>query len=297
MSKLSLLLVALLALSCAACEEEGGSKDPRTMPPPKASHGDAGASTPADTGGSGIVDTGVEVARDVGVVASADNCGEGGCVPSGVRPILEVVFEVEIARGLSDANCQEIDPFRWAAEEDGRSMFLVGGVHPDTEICPEGEERLDCLSHGEPELYSALLGDWKPNTVEMYDDGTHGDAAAGDGVHTLSIHLPDLRGSGEGSEAPPLRLGYKYTWGTEGSGWTGSEEFPGNQRLLEVVDTDGDGKVLRRDYFGDETRNKDKANLRQRSRGGCGLVTWTEEAEPGCANDVRENGGVVESCE
>ena len=71
-------------------------------------------------------------------------------------------------------------------------------------------------------------------------------------------------------------------------GWTGSEEWPGNQRLLELEDLDGDGLVVRLDVFGDEATNKDKANLLTGANGGCGVNYWELNAKDGCAHDTRE---------
>ena len=78
-----------------------------------------------------------------------------------------------------------------------------------------------------------------------------------------------------------IRLGYKYTWGTRGAPWTGSEEWPGNSRLLEVVDVNGDNFVYRRDVFGDEATNKDKANLSGSLSGN--VITWTTDLHGGRA--------------
>jgi len=65
----------------------------------------------------------------------------------------------------------------------------------------------------------------------------------------------------------------------QGANWTGTEEWPGNQRVVEVKDLDGDLLVARKDAFGDETTNKDRANARLPSRGGTGTVGWTTDAD------------------
>ncbi|MCC6748307.1 MAG: hypothetical protein IT371_11655 [Deltaproteobacteria bacterium] len=102
-----------------------------------------------------------------------------------------------------------------------------------------------------------------PDTA-MFDDGTNGDEVAGDGVFTRVLVLP--RG---------MRVKYKYTNGSAGEGWTRTEEWPGNARLLEVKDVvsrhaDGapDCLVIRRDSFGDEASNKNQVNLNARIKGG-----------------------------
>jgi hypothetical protein len=78
-----------------------------------------------------------------------------------------------------------------------------------------------------------------------------------------------------------VRLGYKFTFGEPKQGWTGSEEFPGNERHLELVDVNGDGLVTRFDLFGDETGNKDKKNLLDPGHGGCGTNKWLADKPEG----------------
>ena len=82
------------------------------------------------------------------------------------------------------------------------------------------------------------LGAWQPNTVVMYDDGTHGDSKAKDGLWTLELQLP------MGAEVQ-----YKYTnSGTPGV-WQPSEEFSFANRVF-TVDTINKGFILRADAFG-----------------------------------------------
>lgn len=67
------------------------------------------------------------------------------------------------------------------------------------------------------------LGNWTPNLVRMYDDGTHGDQKKSDGVWSLELQFP-----------PGIEIEYKYTnSGTEGE-WVPSEEFSANNRRLLV---------------------------------------------------------------
>ena len=148
-----------------------------------------------------------------------------------------------------------VNRFKWATDKPGKQMFFVGWIHADS---PDPGRR----SGPSP------LGNGVPNTIPMYDDGTNGDEQANDNVWTLTVDLP--RG---------IRLGYKYTWGTRGAPWTGSEEWPGNSRLLEVVDVGGDNFVYRRDVFGDEATNKDKANLNGSLSGN--VITWTTDLHGG----------------
>jgi hypothetical protein len=101
-------------------------------------------------------------------------------------------------------------------------------------------------------------------TTQMFDDATHGDEVAGDGVFTIVLPLP--RG---------IRVLYKYTNGSPNAGFTGSEEWPGNARILQVEDVltsqasgQPDCLVIRRDSFGDEASNKNFVNLNARLGGG-----------------------------
>jgi hypothetical protein len=65
------------------------------------------------------------------------------------------------------------------------------------------------------------LGSWIPNTIPMYDDGTHGDMVSGDKVWSLFLDLP----LGETVE-------YKYTNSGEPGVWGGSDESAGRNRSL-----------------------------------------------------------------
>jgi hypothetical protein len=213
-----------------------------------------------------------------------------GCYPP---DRIRVVFQVEMGEGLSDGNCDSIDPFKFAVDEDGKTMFITGGVHKDTPRCETNTPAAGCLTEAQVDEASAALMSWVPNKLQMFDDGTHGDGVAGDGTFTIAVDLPYIPFDPADPAGAGLRLGYKYTWGFAGTNWTGAEEWPGNSRLLEVVDLivdlNGDHLVVRRDVFGDEASNKDKANQRRRSRGGCGSVTWESERIEKCYGDSREN--------
>ncbi len=79
-----------------------------------------------------------------------------------------------------------------------------------------------------------LLGNWTPNRVRLYDDGTHGDAKSGDGIWSLEVRLP------LGAE-----IEFKFTnSGAEGS-WQPGEEFAGVNRKIRVAKTNGDAMVVR----------------------------------------------------
>ncbi|MBI3585659.1 MAG: hypothetical protein HY088_00830 [Ignavibacteriales bacterium] len=81
------------------------------------------------------------------------------------------------------------------------------------------------------------LGNWVPNTIRMYDDGTHGDEK-GDGIWTVEIQLP-----------PGSEIEYKYTnSGAEGN-WNPGEEFSFHNRKIRVEGNPGEKQVVR-DKFG-----------------------------------------------
>ena len=82
------------------------------------------------------------------------------------------------------------------------------------------------------------LGQWTPNKVPLFDDGTHGDEKAGDGLWSISFQWP-----------AGTRVKYKYTnSGTMGA-WIPGEEFPVADRTIDVRD-DGTGRMVIRDTFG-----------------------------------------------
>jgi len=164
--------------------------------------------------------------------------------------VIRVAFVVEMREGMRDGNCAPIDRHRWAADIPDASMFLAGGVHESYE---GGEPLRVRAAH-------AALGAWMPNLVPMVE--------VGDGLWQATVDVP--------RSDPPLRLGYKYTWGLPGAPWTAAEEWPGNQRILSVQDANGDGLVVVRDRFGDEASNKDRQNLR---RGGTGSIDFSTDSD------------------
>ena len=117
-----------------------------------------------------------------------------------------------------------------------------------------------------PDSAAALRPRLTPNDpqTEMFDDGSHGDEEAADGIFTTTLPLP--RG---------MRVLYKYTNGSPNEGFTGTEEWPGNARILQADDVltssasgAPDCLVIRRDSFGDESSNKNFVNLHARLGGG-----------------------------
>ncbi len=200
---------------------------------------------------------------------------------------MRVVFLADLREGALDGNCSPVDPFKWATDAPGKTVYFTGGVHKTTPVCGRDGTPPACLTPEQVDAANQTLGNWVPNVIPMHDDGTHGDAVRDDKVFTLVLDLPwfDPAVSPDGRG---VRIGYKYTYGLQGQGWTQTEEWPGNQRLLEIVDVDGDHLVVRMDVFGDEATNKDKANLLKPSKGGCGTNFWENEVRAGCGHDTRE---------
>ncbi len=199
--------------------------------------------------------------------------------------LIRVVIEARLVKGAKDGNCEAIDSFQWADELATSKVFLTGQIHKDTKIC-QGNTRDSCLMQSEVDAANAKMGNFVPNLVEMYDDGSNGDATAGDGIWTIALDLPYWATSAADSTATGARIGYKFTFGKPKQGWTGSEEFPGNSRLLELIDVNGDHLITRLDEFKDETTNKDKSN---QLHAGCGVTTWPAASkDPLCVSDTRE---------
>jgi len=83
-----------------------------------------------------------------------------------------------------------------------------------------------------------MLGSWVPNRIRMYDDGTHGDQAAHDGIWSLEVPLPT-----------GIEIEYKYTnSGAEGN-WNPGEEFSYSNRKL-IVQKEAGSRQFVSDRFG-----------------------------------------------
>ncbi len=177
--------------------------------------------------------------------------------------LTRTVFSVDFNEGKLNGACGETNRFKWVRDEPGRQMYFVGGIHTSS---PIQDPRIDASLGNR--------GGWTPNQIKMYDDGTHGDKAAGDNIWSVYFDLP-----------PGLRIGYKYTWGKQGDLWTGTEEWPGNQRILQVTDLNSDGYVYRIDNFADEASNKDLANSNSAS---AGSVDWDEDVNGDGYPEARE---------
>ena len=68
------------------------------------------------------------------------------------------------------------------------------------------------------------LGEWTPNLVLMYDDGTNGDRTAGDGIWSLQVELP-----------MDATIHYKYTNSGQRGSWEPGDESPGAHRTVVVT--------------------------------------------------------------
>lgn len=235
---------------------------------------------PTDLDGDGQADATPQVFDAALAKAIATFDAGGAYDPHTVR----VVFMTRIASAPKDGNCGAFDPRQWLTDDPAARLFLTGGVHKDTPSC-EAQDPVNptthCLTKAQVDAANQKLGNWVPNLVPMYDDGTHGDGVAGDGVWSVAVDLPYWQVDASDPKGVGVRLGYKFTFGEPKQGWTGSEEFPGNERHLELVDVNGDGLVTRFDLFGDETGNKDKKNLLTPGNGGClGINQWLADQKP-----------------
>jgi hypothetical protein len=197
---------------------------------------------------------------DAKLAANAKLYSPTGCSdPDHIR----VVFKVNFNPGdLKDGACGSLLQFKWATNKPNKQMFFVGWIHKDSDIQPNDPNPQ--LAADTQAFYNAM-GIGTPNTIKMFDDGTNGDEKAGDNIWTVTFVAPRSK------PGKVLRIGYKYTWGFQGAEWSGSEEWPGNSRILEIVDDNKDDFVYRRDVWADEATNKDHQNLNPY---GTGNIDW-----------------------
>jgi hypothetical protein len=231
--------------------------------------GVAGQCTQSGTARECACSAGFEKSPTTGRCRPAVACGAATCGAPGA-PCLRLLFTVDFNPGGKDGNCMPLDRFRWATDEPGKRMFIVGWIFFRD---PPGASGIS-----NPALVTALGG--TPNSVPMYDDGTHGDHTAGDGIWSLAFDVPPS------TATQKLRIGYKYTWGAAGEAWSNTEEWPGDSRFIEVVDDNGDGFVYRRDVFGDEATNKNDLNL---NSGSTGSLTWATDLHACGTPESHEN--------
>lgn len=185
------------------------------------------------------------------------------------------------------------DPSRlnamFAVDVSGRARDGNGNPQLIRQATKEGRVYLGFTS----DESSPIAGDGIPRKLTpndpayaMTDDGQGGDEVAGDGVFTVVVPLP--RGA---------RILYKYTNGAAGEGFTGTEEWPGNARIIEIEDVltgrpDGrpDCLIVRRDSFGDEASNKNFVNINTVAKSGGGSVGF--DTDLGGVELPRGEGGI-----
>ena len=239
-----------------------------------------------DYTGDGVVDDGQPFAlalRDAGALIKLKACETAGR--------MTVVFMLGINPGNRDGNCNPINPYQWASQNESKTVFITGGMIVDdgdhtTQVCDsDADKQADCLTPAEWAEVNSTLGAWVPNQIALRDDGQGGDLEAGDKVWTGVFDLPYIS-TGEGAHG--VRIGYKYTYGQKGQGWTSTEEWPGNNRILEVEDVNTDALVVRYDYFADETSNKNKDNV-NKALAGSSRNPWPDEVKAGGYSDALEN--------
>jgi hypothetical protein len=103
----------------------------------------------------------------------------------------------------------------------------------------------DAVNHSVPRRVFIVgnlkeLGMWVPNAVAMYDDGTHGDAKAGDAVWSLETELP-----------VGVEILYKYTNSGKLGQWVPGEEFPSRNRSVYLKEKTSAPMTIK-DIFGKE---------------------------------------------
>jgi len=126
----------------------------------------------------------------------------------------------------------------------GGSLLTDGGdsgVLVTFEVGFAGVAGLDAAAGRTPVVVGdrAELGAWDPTVVDLFDDGTHGDRAAGDQVWSRTVHLAE-RG----------QVAYKYLLRNPGGDPWAGVEFGGDNRQQWVQDADDTGRVRLRDAFG-----------------------------------------------
>jgi alpha-amylase/alpha-mannosidase (GH57 family) len=164
---------------------------------------------------------------------------------AGDRPFEEAFFSHlrAVYRHANEAGANLIVPdFAPILSASKVELQESGGVMARSEILRTVRFICEATERDVPDaIYIAgnlpALGNWTPNTVRLFDDGTHGDAAAKDGIWTIELQFP------VGSE-----IQYKYTNSGEPGMWQPSEEFAQSNRAFTVED--GTDTMIRHDEFG-----------------------------------------------
>jgi lysophospholipase L1-like esterase len=117
-----------------------------------------------------------------------------------------------------------VDVSKLIADERARRAYEVEsklGLRPDDNAKPGGGDKVEIVMRvrkgarggDKPVFVAGPYAEWgelAPNTVELYDDGTHGDQRAGDGVWSRAFSMP---------KGKPLY--YVWTSSGERGAWTG----------------------------------------------------------------------------
>jgi len=102
---------------------------------------------------------------------------------------------------------------------------------------------------------------------QLFDDATHGDRVAGDGIFSLLIHDVPLGSVVAYKSFASYSVAYRDSSGDPAalsadadpgpSQYDDGEEYPGNDNGAWIIgDSDGDGLVVLRNLFGDEVSYK-----------------------------------------
>lgn len=84
--------------------------------------------------------------------------------------------------------------------------ITISGVKFNPDPLVGGKEvKATCKVSADAGVKSVIVYDPRGWTIKMYDDGTHGDEEAGDGVYTLTEHVPYDADSGTYSSTIVVR--------------------------------------------------------------------------------------------
>ncbi|MFZ9888922.1 MAG: choice-of-anchor X domain-containing protein, partial [Myxococcota bacterium] len=210
--------------------------------------------------------TGEPAFDPAGYIADTTALGQAGVDAGAYESALEAAVNASLVPVVCDPSRLRV---MFTVDTSGQGKDGNGSAQFIRQPSKEGKVFLGITidpSSPVPDSAAVLKPRLTPNdpSTEMFDDGTQGDEVASDGIFTRILDLPT-----------GMRVLYKYTNGSAGEGFTGTEEWPGNARILEVQDVltgvasgTPDCLVIRRDVFGDESSNKNFVNLHARLAGG-----------------------------
>jgi len=130
----------------------------------------------------------------------------GSLVPDEIRLKKQAVFDMGGGKMLVEDTIKSWAPVTVLFECDARLRKLDGPVFIVGDVAP--------------------LGNWRPNTVRLYDDGSHGDEKANDRIWSLALMFP-----------PSIdAFRYMYTDNGAPDTWEGRERIQRLQRMRELAD-------------------------------------------------------------